>query len=708
MKLTNNKMKTYDVNELIQSEFDCQYSDYEKAIVETTKSKLINVTPQQIKIFYDCAKILTRPLKSNNPIAIPAKCGIGKSTLEMTFILETIKAVQNELIEESYLPMIIATNRIEDLVKVANDVSKYCGNYYNNIPYVYVYTSWHIGIDCPYGIKSYEDSQRYCNEENCPDFAEQKCKLGRQYEEQQYSPILAITNSQLSIILNHKSAKDGINRFSTFVDKNGNNSKRQLLLIDEKPELICSYKFSIKSFCILRGKIDDIITTSKRENAEKQYLDAEMTRIFATIDKIKQSDNKVDYVYLNFKGFRNKFKNLCRKYLGLSEMKTIDSIDNFMQNGGLICEKGERGYFINSQPNRFNIGSMIKTVIFDGTATISPEYECQNGNFKFLNIDDHRNFSNLEVNIILINCSKSAILEHPELINALCKWLERILTVPAFVISYQSCGYGKYSVDVNQRLTENLRDNTNVVFEQKDSKRFVEYFGNVKGKNLFCLCTQMVQAGHVRYRSDDYIAQFLSVSQTFRQGLINLYNNGNYEKINELLHCNNDGAFTFHSLDNFRKRSMYAELEQNIYRTKIRSFNDRTPVQVNLFATDIELIDLLKKRFTNSTIREIVIPKEFVDAEFVAKKCYKHFAQDLLDYIDSIFNGKSDCEIKLPVAEIKLRFPIDNRKWHYLINDEKTFMRCLECRGLWQDKDPKSRLLFLTNALAKQNIVAIS
>lgn len=207
----------------------------------------------------------------------------------------------------------------------------------------------------------------------------------------------------------------------------------------------------------------------------------------------------------------------------------------------------------------------------------------------------------------------------------------------------------------------------------------------------------MVHAGHVRYSSEEYIALYLAVHPDFRKHLNELYDSVRYEEMNNLLQCEHDGRFTYKPLDDFRKELMYVELEQNIFRSKIRNFNNHGPVKVYLFATEKKIIRLLKTRFKNCTIREIEIPLEFANAKFVSKKRYADFAQQLLNYIDSKFKRSKRVK-NIPVTEIKQRFNINHRTWNYLINEQSDFKLCLKLRDIRLVKDPKSRRQYLTNA----------
>ncbi|MDZ5610506.1 hypothetical protein U2I54_26715, partial [Bacillus pseudomycoides] len=223
----------------------------------------MNPTKEQIEFAWTTAKILLGELKDRKTIpVIPAPCGFGKSTITYVFIKEVCKALREGLIQEG---MIIVTDKLDDLKKIHEELTKEIGYYKIEIindkecttPFTYVLEGWteksyEQGICKNKRMKAYKVGM--CNKENCPFFDE--CKVLTQKTEQRFSPILLMTNARLDTF------GENINQYKDYENRDGESVTRTMIINDEKPTMVDSMSISMQ----LINNIDNAIRDTPINN----------------------------------------------------------------------------------------------------------------------------------------------------------------------------------------------------------------------------------------------------------------------------------------------------------------------------------------------------------------------------------------------------------------------------------------------------------
>jgi|GEM_PF-2027663 len=661
------------------------------------------LTEQQINFYFDCSKLILGDSKTNKPVLVPVKCGFGKSTFIKAYISTIIQAVRDGLLPESYMRMIIATNEIKDLSNLQKDIEKEFGAYDEcyitgweginepdiKIPYVYYLEGWSKSIKCQKDIRSYSESLEYCNENNCGDYF--SCKLGRQMDEQVNSPILAISNQRLAYMLNYDDANEGINKLRKYNSKHEGEQWRNILLIDEKPKIINPKIVTIGSILRVMSKVDERYANTDEEKADKQLMFNELKEIHGFLDNIRQEFKEQKYSY--FVSYHNslskEFIETWIKHFKTANIGQLNDLNDILINGGLYVNLTEKNYFYTITKNRFNIANM-KTFVFDGTAELSLEYDGENS-FIFLDVDDYKDFNNLTFNIINENYSKSSIIDNPSKLEPVAKWINNNFKKDMFIISHKKCQKNRDEIiQVNQKLTNLLRDNAYVI-KTVDSlgNHIVPYFGITKGKNDWSNCEVMVQIGWNRYREDVYISEYLAANEQIKQKISEEYEKIKFKQT-EIIFGNDYGQFKLPDLELFRLLKMAVDLEQEVYRTKIRNFGDiNSPVNVYLFGASDTLREIIGQRFKGCHIRNLSNISEFQEFKKLSRKDNEHVKR-LIDWIDNDFliNGNIITGRKqMKSTDIKRRLNITDRQWQYLFNEDKDFKEMLKRRRLTQTKE---------------------
>jgi hypothetical protein len=324
-----------------------------------------------------------------------------------------------------------------------------------------------------------------------------------------------------------------------------------------------------------------------------------------------------------------------------------------------------------------------------------------------LNIDDYKNFDNLTFKIVDENYSKSAIADkipndennyyknmNNSLVEVMCKWINNNLTEKTFVVSYKSVSKGRDKVLVNEIMTRLLSDNPNVVFDNKNGKKIVPYFGYTKGKNLWAQCAVMVQAGWNRYQPEDYYSRFFTTNEQIKNRIIKNYEDTKYRQ-DAIFNTDEYGKFVLDALELYRLFSMAVDLEQEIYRTSIRNFGETDkPVTVYLFKAPKALSDVLGQRFRECHIENVNPQWEFSEYRKLFRKGNEHVKR-LFEWIDNEFLIKGnpiDGSKRIAISYQKDRFNIGHQQWSYIISDNE-YEDMLKRRRMKQSKQKGKKYL---------------
>jgi hypothetical protein len=717
------KIQSYKPEDLLKtpiSDYSHQFADEVCNNIKSELSDAIDVTSQQEVFYRDCTHLLLNDLNINSPVLIPVKCGFGKSSFIKSYISTIIGEVKNRNCEFSNLPMIIATDRVNDLKSIKVAIEKKWGYYHAEcvfgdiehdepdyaVPYVYVMESWNKDIECPRPLKDYKESLEICNPEGCDNYS--RCKLAVQNDEQKFSPIVAITNKRLAVLLDEEDASKGIDTIKKFVDKNGREHTRNILIIDEKPSIVDPKEISISTITDIITEIDERTAINDEEKMDKHFMEADANRIKIIFDHIKQefSNQKTSFVYPNEVGFSGEFIEKWHKHFRMRKISDIAAINDFLAFGGLFLNNTEHEYFLTTRRNRFNING-LKTFVFDGTAELSMEYSGQETDFAFLNIDDYKNFNNLTFKIVDENYSKSAIAEkvpneasksfknmNNSLVEVMCKWINNNLTEDTFVVSYKSVRKGRDKVLVNEIMTKLLKSNPYIRFDKKDGEKIIPYFGFTKGKNLWAQCAVMVQAGWNRYQPEDYYSRFFTTNEQIKKRIIEKYEDIKHKQ-DVIFNTDSYGQFVLDDLELYRLFSMAVDLEQEIYRTSIRNFGETDkPVTVYLFKASDALREILKQRFKGCHIENVPTQWEFSEYKKLNRKGNEH-VKKLFEWIDNEFLVKGspmDGSKKISISYIKKHLNISHQQWSYIISNQE-YEDLLKRRRVKQSKQSGKKYL---------------
>ena len=642
------KIDSYEVIELID-EPSQEVIDLAEKIKEKTEKDLNNCSEQQLKFYNDCSKLIFGELKDSSPVLIPAKCGFGKTTFLKSMISTLINEIKNNQLSEEELPMIITQERLEDLKNLVNHIRNEHG-YYNKtekIDYIYLFKSWNKNISClnTFPPKNWEESLVRCNQKNCKKFWD--CELSKQMETSKKSPIIAFSTKKLGIITDSLEDDNDINNYFEFINKDKKKLERTRLIIDEKPNFLRNESISADKIDNLKNYVKEFNTlnnTSVFSEEDELSLEKKLMDITIYLQDLKEKLIKYPFYVLSLdeQFFTEDFENKWYEIFGYKHPDFF-KLKSLFQNI-VLWNKSAREFIILGR-NNFNTGR-LKTFIFDGTADNTIEYSYRGNNFKFLKIQDYKNYKHLKFNVTKTNFSRYSLDAKPQMFEVLYNWIKRTFKNKVYVITYQKWIY----------QLEKLSKNNGTI--QKEVDNSCPYFGNTKGKNTWSECTNMVQIGWNRYDSTSYISEFLSLNEEWLISLKEKFDTSeSKEELIKYLSPDSNGNFKINEINNYMLKKMIVDFEQEVYRTNVREFTSDQEVNVYIFLKSEDynvMTNMIAERFPDCNIVKTDLNKEI---KLLSNKNNKNL-KNLFHYLDNEWKDEV-----IAVKDLKTKFMISDKKW---------------------------------------------
>ncbi|MBU3215850.1 hypothetical protein LL033_11875 [Clostridium estertheticum] len=590
------------------------------------------INEQQEEFAFRTAKLIFGQLQNGKINLVSAKCGFGKSVLIQCAMKILVDNLTNGFSTHHNEGAIIVTDKIKKLEDFKLFVDGTLENKKGHRVYLLQYTPQ----------KEYETDEEYY------------ATIYAQRKEQANYPIVLISSQRLSM-LNEK-----IDIFNVWNDKEKEEHDRTIKIIDEKPEIFDMMNVDNNFFAIIIDAINHAKVIDKVKDVEnKNYLLTEIQNIVTNItelsNKMAINGKQID-IYSAVEGATlttndTKFFDMCDKYLN----KFINSrigylVKLWIDEGGIFCNSTDKKgtnirYFRTLGLKQINTG--IKTIIFDATSHYDMSY-LDEDIYQYIDIDDERDYNNLDIHNIPVNMAKWAITEDScKKLKVCADYLKSRFSncKDLFLVTYK---------DVKYILDKQLNNELNLV--KLDDN--IPSFGATKGKNNWNQCTNMIHLGFNRMREVEYISRYLSImlygqNVEFFKGMIEFpQDKKSLVESFELV----KGDFRNKNIQKYMISSLLVDFEQEIFRTKIREFTDTTtPVHIYVFNMYEDMIGRVETRFKIKIVQETE-PIEFMVDTIKTRKTKdgkETNPQKILSWIDNTWNGE-EIKCKSMLLEIGL------------------------------------------------------
>lgn len=643
------------INEDVEA-FAQETQDKFKELFDERNSKL---TDGQVKFSYDASLSIIGEEKNPDKITvIPAKAGFGKSSYIYSFMRTLCNHInKGDLSKFSTKGAIIVTDKIEVLREFENDIFEDTGHYNekNKTKYTYMLESWNKnsfrdGICKNEAVTYYEYGM--CSSKGCPFF--QNCKMKYQKYQQVYSPILLMTNSRF------KQYGDKIEEYKKWIDKDGKDQVRDIIIIDEKPAIINDFRIDTQLFSDLKKTVEEINANEEESRNIKERLFAELHKVETDFVNLRQSVSAYrNCIYSGSKKtvFNEDFRKHWKDLIGFKHLDALDAIEKMFVQGALWCNANPPFFKTLGVKDFYYPG--FKTYIFDATSELDPDYD--NERFQFLDIEDYKNYKNVTFHIFnnkAMNMSKTAmsVKEHYWKNKAVAEWILNNFKEKTYVVSY------KDNVDIISKFLK-LKPNGEkqfIILDKGEEKPLIPHFGDTKGSNEFKDAKYMVQIGWNRAPSDEYLAQCLSRKTDFNKVF---EKRENHEERTARLLENDSGIFRVYDEANiYMWRKMAVEFEQEVFRTSIRDFSADNAVDIYIFKPSKKVINLISQRFKKCKIIENNdVPIEFKQEKVLGRKNSDGNDNKIQTFIKWLKDEWDGSEIS--VKEIKSKFEFSESYW---------------------------------------------
>lgn len=412
---------------------------------------------------------------------------------------------------------------------------------------------------------------------------------------------------------------------------------RKKIVFDEKPYIFEIEKITINKLnmvdTVLKEVLDDTVNQSEKETLIECWssISGKLQNELKTNEKLNDSYKrelffKLDgnvYTNIFYKNINN-YKSIIKKF-NPDAIKTIEAVKQLLTEGIITSQKMKYKTSGNKYDNYFtvlknNIDKLTavdaKVYILDGTADISPEYK-----LKKINIIDcskfKRDLSKLTINIVDVNTSKERLTKAgsktENLIKTLVSYIHSLPLNIETLFTYKA---------ISSKFTNEFKN--------------INWFGNIKGTNQYRNINHICQIGLNRYSDLTYVLYANAIGQ---------FNDENKELINRI--------YDLETIDNIRCNLILADLEQNIYRSKIRNTNNKEKCiytlicsfneQNNLIEDYKPLIEIVKSRYENlgATVNLIDTPTEFKILKIKERNTKnKSSVQKFIDWLNIQPKGK--------------------------------------------------------------------
>lgn len=401
---------------------------------------------------------------------------------------------------------------------------------------------------------------------------------------------------------------------------------RKLLIVDEAPEIYGTGVISLKT-------VEDIGATLQEvaEGEEDQQfiyelfksLHERMYGLFMQLDKCSSQTtvtlpvtfdgqellegerrieeivkDKLDQIYDIDLGFREKYK----------------SFKSFLKSGGIyVSQKTDKG---KKNPNRRRVLVPLdfgddfvfpgcKTIIMDGTADADWRYSGKKI-FRMLDMNKfRRDFSNLGIRFYDMTTSKSYFYDHKEMQDRI---IEECL----------KCSMSRNGKDILVVTYKEIEEQVKKAAEKMGiRKENIAHWGAVTGSNHWRDLKGMCIIGLNRKKTIDYLIDACAANPVLWNQLFRFDSNNTEERegmIEELNRMSaNHGSKKFPELVKAKEevflRSTLVELEQAIYRTKLRNYSCNEVINVDIFCrvtghgSYTGLVKLVKERFPEADVK---------------------------------------------------------------------------------------------------------
>lgn len=581
-----------------------QVNNIAKRVTDDLLSHEQYINEKHRQYIYDVIQVLYKANK-DKPYLIPLDMGAGKSLIIKVFLQEMIKRNNN-------FGAIVAVQKIKDVKRIAKEINDFVGSEVAFPMYGFDKEECQLNK-----IKGNNYSTCIAGKgKRCP--VASKCRLFNQVKNQQKYPIIIMTLKGLRL------RSEKLTEYSQF-QVDGRKMQRDLLIIDEKPEMTYVETLKHEDF---KTYSKEILQKLDNKNINDDPIVDEFQSLIDLIEPLFKFEIKgrdiIEPVNTDF--------NLSDEFWGLftsiydycdSAYEIPKILASIVNNGGFLDAFNEEKINITtSYYNSYRKNKDFKTIIFDGTADIDIEYNHEQ--YYIFNFEPIRTYEGLTIKKCdSISATKTG-MQNEGKIHAFCEEVLKIAEEKPFESIY---------LPVFKENEDEIREYLKKYIDRDQIK--LAHFGSTRGSNNYRDCSIVIIGGILHKTEPYYIGKSHAIYK--RRGIIldDIYCS-NYE---------NARRFNDNRIELVKVLDMIVDYSQEIKRSKQRDNSQTVKGEVYIFHNDKILLDYIGIKFPKCNIEEW-IPEKLIKAK-VFSKTNNTNVQVVFKYIED----NSHKEV-IPISEI--------------------------------------------------------
>lgn len=378
--------------------------------------------------------------------------------------------------------------------------------------------------------------------------------------------------------------------------------ERKTIFFDEKPSFFNVNEIDKEFINDIDNEIDRIEETENKNflNDELKYL-----RDYLESEKDKLANKSNNDIIQYWKGSRKNLTTDDDRFLKLIKELSQDSQDkvealkDVLANGAIFVNKKTKGasdnrrlfFTVKDNVDAFYIGQdRAKFWVFDATADVDVEYH--RNYISMLNIEHTKDY-NVNIKNINIGTSRNVMRNNKATKNILNNYIRDNYNDSTLLVSYME--YVK-NVDTDNK----------------------EYFNNLKGLNVYRHKIKYAQIGLNRFSDIAYLQILLSLNNEIIDCV--KQNPNTSDEIFEVLLDMEYGNFTHDKMNQIMYSKLLVDIEQNMFRTKLREYSNQDIIKVDLFynAKTYEQLNTLLEKRLNTKIT-VAVPEVFLEHQIISR-----------------------------------------------------------------------------------------
>ncbi len=527
------------------------------------RNQTVGVTHKQA--LRDISRIMSAPVYNDKPIVIPAVPGIGKTTFIIAYIKHMLEHKPN-------YGAVIVVERQETIDEITKKIN------YDDA------TGWekhhayamkgYSKDDCKKGYPVYRPSQcRKCA------VSYQDCRVKYNFTEQQKYPIVVISHSRLFQMSDKNNLLSNLRKWkvsggqyvgTSIIDFETKWHKREMLLIDERPQLVENVPTDSRMLDTLLSDVQEYTSEYYSEVLKAVNSIRDCYALPSDFEQIEPLNPQFSWTTDFTEAWGADYLGDYPEYPGL--------VENIIREGGFYSR---HDHTISTTHYSNIYWQDYSTFIYDGTASLDPDYK--DDKFYFLNLPQLRPYTNLTINACMDqNLSKAFYTEHPDFV---IKFSENIKEIAKSGNTYVAC-YKDYEEEYKKQL-ENVENIS------------IEHYGSTKGANHLLDNVNIVCTGILNKGESYYLSKTIAIT-----GAISSYQSTTEDRVRR---------FNDKNAESLKVYEMVTELVQEIFRTQLRNHSSDQKINVYLCSRDANLINVLGDNFPGCKVSRDWEPKALLN-----------------------------------------------------------------------------------------------